>query len=140
MSAANLPFELDRNTVLQLNCPSCSMRIDRVGCVAKLNRALDQPAIATAIRKANGIGAHLWPPELTAMLPPPATHLEDVGKVAPDAQLQPIVDRPDEKIRESYALDERVLENELALKKDRVLRIPGVATERVIGHREIDLR
>ena len=35
---------------------------------------------------------------------------------------------------------ERILENELALKKDRVPRIPGVAAERVIGHREIDLR
>jgi hypothetical protein len=103
------------------------------------DRTPDDTAVATAIRKVNGRGLDDGGQKLPALLALPAPHLEHVREVGSDEEMDPVVDRPDEEVREREPLDEYILEQKLAPKVDGMLWVPGIPPELVVRHGQVYL-
>src|SRR6185503_12920197 len=90
---------------------------------SELDGAPNDLAVGAAIGKQHRLAVALRCEELTPAFACPAAHFEDVGKVAADRELTPVLDGRDEEVREREALHEYVIQQELA---PDVHRVPGV--------------
>ena len=110
------------------------------GRVAEAQNASEHASVPATVGEGDAVVLHQRREVLTPRLPAPAPDLEDVGEVGAELELDPVVERRAQVAGEREPLDQSVAQRQLPPDVDDVARVPGVAAERQVVHREVDER